>query len=372
MTGDSAGAQRLRRLERTIRRKLDARLAARRMWNSIPAIVQIVVAATTAYAFAHYVLGHAIPIVAVTVTISTLGFTRDARPRRVLELVVGILVGIALAETLRMVVGTGVWQIAFVLFATLLVARFVSPSSAFAVAAGVQSMLAMILPAPDGGVFVRSLDGLVGGVIALVVTALIPRDPRRIAQRDARVLMSTLKESIATVAGALRRADEPAAHLALERLRRTQSLFDNWSTSLDSAIAISRISPFLRKHTPTLREHARVLAGLDLATRHVRLITRRIDFLLRDGAKRPELGDLMSELGVGVAILGEALDDTDTFEQAAAHFTEFAHSLAPSEALPGAPVTDAILVHMLRPLTVDLLMASGLSRDDALATLPPV
>jgi len=184
--------------------------------------------------------------------------------------------------------------------------------------------------------------------------------------------MSTLKESIATVAGALRRADEPAAHLALERLRRTQSLFDNWSTSLDSAIAISRISPFLRKHTPTLREHARVLAGLDLATRHVRLITRRIDFLLRDGAKRPELGDLMSELGVGVAILGEALDDTDTFEQAAAHFTEFAHSLAPSEALPGAPVTDAILVHMLRPLTVDLLMASGLSRDDALATLPPV
>ena len=372
MTGEGARAQRLQGLERSIRRRLDARLALQRTWNSVPAILQIVVAATGAYAIAHFVLGHEIPIVAVTVTISTLGFTRDARPRRVLELVVGILVGIVLAETLRMVVGTGVWQIAFVLFATLLVARFVSPSNAFAVAAGVQSMLAMILPAPDGGVCVRSLDGLVGGVVALAVTALIPRDPRRIAARDARVLMSTLKESLATVADALRNADEPAAHLALERLRRTQLLFDNWSESLDSAIAISRISPFLRKHTATLREHARVLAGLDLATRHLRLITRRIDFLLRDGTKRPELGAIMSSLGVGVAILGEALDDRDTFAKAVEHFTVFAHSLAPSQALPGAPVTDAILVHMLRPLTVDLLMASGLSRDEALATLPPV
>jgi uncharacterized membrane protein YgaE (UPF0421/DUF939 family) len=368
----SGGAERLRKLERSIRRSVDARLAAQRTWSSLPAIIQIVVAATVAYAFARYLLGHELPIVAVTVTISTLGFTRDARPRRVAELVVGILVGILLAELLRMVVGTGTWQIAFVLFATLTVARFVSPSNAFAVAAGVQSVLAMILPTPDGGIFVRSLDGLVGGVIALAATALIPRDPRRIASRDSRVLISTLKESIATVAAALREADEPAAHLALERLRRTQSLFDEWATSLDSAIAIARISPFLRRHVAVLREHVRVLEGLDLATRHMRLITRRIDFMLRDGVKRPVLGALMSELGVGVAILGEALENRDRFPRAVEQLSEFAHQLAPTVALPGAPVSDAILIHLFRPLTVDLLVAAGLSREQALVTLPPV
>ncbi|MGV8969906.1 MAG: FUSC family protein [Microbacteriaceae bacterium] len=372
MTAEGVGAARLQRLERSIRRTLDARIALERAWSSIPAIVQIVVAATSAYVFARYVVGHDIPIVAVTVTISALGFARDARPRRVLELVVGILVGLALAETLRLVVGTGIWQIAFVLFATLVVARFVSSSSAFAVAAGVQSMLAMVLPTPDGGVFVRSLDGLVGGAIALAVTALIPRDPRRIARRDSRVLLSTLKESLATVSDALRLGDEPAARLALERLRRTQELFDNWSATLDSAIAIARISPFLRKHLPTLQEHARVLAGLDMATRHIRLITRRIDFLLRDGRARPELGELISEIGVGVGILGEALDDRAKFAHAGDHFAACAQRLTPADVLPGAPVTDTILVHMMRPLTVDLLVASGLSRDDALATLPPM
>ena len=51
------------------------------------AILQIVVATTGAYAFAHYVLGHPAPLLAATVCVSSLGLVRDARPRRVLETV---------------------------------------------------------------------------------------------------------------------------------------------------------------------------------------------------------------------------------------------------------------------------------------------
>ena len=52
-------------------------------------ILQIVVAATGAYVFALYVLGHPAPLLAATVTVSSLGLVRDARPRRVLETVLG-------------------------------------------------------------------------------------------------------------------------------------------------------------------------------------------------------------------------------------------------------------------------------------------
>jgi uncharacterized membrane protein YgaE (UPF0421/DUF939 family) len=367
-----AQAARLKRLERNIRRRLNVRSAVVRALNSMPAALQIVVAATAAYALAHYLVGHQFPIVAVTVTISTLGFTRDARPRRVLEVVIGITVGILLAEILLMVAGTGIWQIACVLFVTLVVARLFSPSNAFAIAAGVQSMLVMILPAPDGGVFVRSVDGLIGGVLALIVTALIPRNLTGIVKRDARTLVSTLTESIDTVVDALAHANEPAANLALERLRRTQMLIDDCTQSLESAIAIAKISPFIRRHLPHLLNQERAISRLDLASRHLRIITRRIYFLVRDGVERPAIAALFAQVSAGVTTLGMALEDPTKFGEARAQLEALARELDPLTALPDAAITDAIVVHVVRPLVVDLLVATGMTVDDARGVLPPL
>ncbi|RII96041.1 FUSC family protein, partial [Clavibacter nebraskensis] len=118
--------------------------------------------------FAHHVLGHDTPLLATTVTITSLGFVRDARPVRVLETAIGMTVGITLSEVLLLGIGRGAWQLFVIILATLLVARLLSSNAAFAVAAGVQAVLVALLPAPPGGVFVRSVDGLVGGAVALL------------------------------------------------------------------------------------------------------------------------------------------------------------------------------------------------------------
>ena len=332
------------------------------MISSIPAAVQIVVAVVAAYAVARFVFGHEVPLVAVTVTISTLGFARDARPRRVLETVIGILVGIALAEVLLLAVGSGVWQIALVLLATFLAARLISPSNAFAIAAGVQAMIVLLLPAPEGGVFVRSIDGMIGGIFALLVTALIPRDPRKLARGDTRALTAILTEATDTIAGSLRRADASAAHLALEQLRRTQSIIDDASTSLDTAIAVARISPFLRRHLPALHRQAALNTGLDLASRHLRLIARRIEFLVDDETPRPELAALLDRVGSSIRRLPDSGEE----------LAQLATELDPAVILPGADVTDSIVVHLLRPLVVDLLVATGMPIDEARELLPEV
>src|SRR5690554_4168832 len=149
-----------RRLERRLNRSLDARAALGRAAESAPSIAQIVLAAMLAWLIAHEMLGHPTPAIALVSTLTILGFNRDARPRRGLESAVGILVGIVLSEVALLVVGSGWWQLAIVLTVTLFVARLVSPSAPFAIAAGVQSILVMVLPAPDGGVFTRSIDGL--------------------------------------------------------------------------------------------------------------------------------------------------------------------------------------------------------------------
>ncbi len=255
-----ADADALRRLERRIRRRLDARVALRRAAESLPAIAQIVVGVAGAYAIAHWGLGHALPLFAVTVTINSLGLTRDARPRRVLESLLGILLGIALADAFALVLGTGLWQLVVVLLVVFLVGRALSPNPAFAVAAAVPSALVMLLPPPEGGPFERSLDGLVGGVVALLVTALVPRDPRRAALRDGRTLFSVFHESLRSIVDCLTDADPGAGELALGRLRRTQPLIDAWSATLDTALSVARISPWVRPYLPELRRHERVSA----------------------------------------------------------------------------------------------------------------
>lgn len=352
--------------------RIDPRSSWSRAAESVSPALQIVAAATAAYAFCHYVLGHSIPLLAVTVTISSLGFVRDARPARVLESAVGIVIGIAVSEALLLVVGHGVWQIALVLFVTLIAARLISPSNAFALAAGVQSMLVMLLPLPEGGPFQRSIDGVIGGAVALLVTALLPRDPRRLARRDARKLFQVVSSSLSSLVIALEKADEPAAERALERLRSTGPLIDGWGASLESARAISRISPFLRRHGPELEAQARMLHGSELAIRNLRVISRRIDFLVRDGVPRPQIASLVASLATSVTLLGESLEDPLVADTARVGLSAIAERLHPDLVATDAPVTDSVVVLMLRPLLVDLLTASGFTEEKACATLPEV
>lgn len=343
-----------------------------RVVDSLLPIIQIVAAATGSYAIAHFLLGHPTPLLAATVTISTLGFVRDARPARVLESALGIVIGIAVSELVLLLVGHGVWQIAFALFITLLAARLLSASNAFAVAAGVQSMIVLILPQPAGGPFQRTIDGLIAGAVALLVTAIIPRDPRRLARREAKRVFAVFTESLAALATALNSADEPAAQTALERLRATQPLIDGWAASLDSARAIARISPFLRRHGEELDAQARMQLGMDLATRNLRVIARRIDFLVRDEIARPAIGSLIASITTSVVLLGQSIDDPVLGDNARAGLTGIAANLHPTTVIGQAGVTDSAVILMLRPMLVDLLVAAGLDEAKARAVLPAV
>ena len=362
----------LRRLQRQVRRRLDARVAARRVWDSLPAIVQITSAVVAAYAIAHFGLMHATPILAVTVTINSLGFTRDARPRRVAGSVIGILLGVALSDGLSLLLGKGLWQLVVVLLVVFVVGRAVSSTPSFAVAAAVPSALVVLLPIPEGGPFARTLDAAIGGVVALLVTALIPRLPGRAADRDRRQLFSAVNEALGSIVDSLRDADEAAGELGLSRLRRTQPMLDEWSASLESALAISRISPFLRPRLPDLHRSARVLTAADLTTRHLRTIARRSYFLVRDGLPRPALAELIGQFATSIGLLGDELDDPQVAGAARSLLSDLARRLDPEAVMPHAHLADAAMVLMLRPLAVDLLVGTGMPAAEARALLPEV
>jgi uncharacterized membrane protein YgaE (UPF0421/DUF939 family) len=346
--------------------------SARRVIESAPAIIQIVLAATASFAFTHLVLGHANPIFSVTVAITSLGFTRDARPRRIISTAIGMITGIVLSEALLLLIGPGLWQMSVVLLVALTAARFLSGSAAFALTVGIQAMLVYIMPAPEGGAFIRSLDGVIGGATALLFTAVIPRDPRGLAIKDANKLFSIFLDSLDALKVAVRNVDVAIVDEALNRVRRSQPLVDNWRMSLDSAIAISKISPFLRKYRDELSGQVRLMRGMDLATRNLRVVVRRVDFLVRDGVARPYLADLFEQISAATHLLSEGLESADDLRESQELFVEIIHQLDPKKFGIADQIREASVLLLLRPLLVDLLCASGMSEDDARAELPQI
>ena len=346
--------------------------SSHRLIESIAPTLQIAIGVTIAYLIGRYALGHVIPLLAVTVCITSLGFTRDARPRRIAQTAAGMVTGIALSEVMQTAFGQGIWQMTAILVVVLLAARFLTASSAFALVAGTQSMLVYLLPPPAGGVWVRTIDGLVGGITALLVTALIPRDPRGLAKKDAEKLFELFLDSVSLLRHALTRSDVRAADATLLQVRKTQPLVDNWRMSLDSAIAIARISPFLRKYRDELRGQLRLMRGMDLATRNLRVIVRRIDFLLRDGEPRPYLADLFDQIEAATRTLRASLEEPGIAEQAQEEFVQIIHQLDPKRFGIADQLREASVLLLLRPMLVDLLCAAGMPEDEARAELPEV
>lgn len=327
-------------------------------------------AATASYAFAHFVLGHQVPLLAITVCLSSLGFVRDARPKRVLETAIGLSVGVALAEVLLVLAGRGVWQILVAVFATLLLARLLNAAPPVAVAATAQSAIVLLIQLPAGGSWARSIDGFVGGAVALLATALVPRDPRRAARRDADRVFAGLRRGFDDTARALRTADRRTASVALAELRDLQPLLTDWTTTVDSAVAIARVSPFLRPRLEELLAQRRLVAGVDLAIRSMRTIARRAEALVTDGAPRPELAELVQAVGSATALLGRSLREPAALEPARQDLLLIARRLDPRLVTPDASLTASMVTVLVRPVVVDLAIAAGVPADEVRAELP--
>jgi uncharacterized membrane protein YgaE (UPF0421/DUF939 family) len=253
----------------------------------------------------------------------------------------------------------------------LLLARLISPNPAFALTVAIQAALVQLLEAPTGGDFARVIDGLIGGLVALAFTALVPRNPIRLARADSRLLFATVKETLAKLREVLLTTDKLTADIALENIRQTQPLVDNWRSSLESAAAIARVSPFYRWAQKEIADQRVLFAGLDLATRNLRVITRRIDYLLDDQKPRPELAAVIGKTLIAVEILEQSLDDFSLRAKSQKYLSKLIRALDP-KTIGDAGLSDQVVFMQIRPMVVDLAIAAGVEPEQARKLLPKV
>lgn len=350
-----------------------------RVKSSVWKILQITLCAVGAYWVAEELLGHQGPLFAATSAMIALGFGHDTHLRRTVEVAAGCTLGILVGDLLLHAVGAGVWQAAVVVFISLTIARFIDSGTIFSTQLGLQSLLVVLLPAPDGGVFTRSLDAVVGGLAALLVALLTPRNPRHEPSRQLETLFDDLTSVLRECATAARTGDSTLAWHALVLARGTQKKVDALPPVLRGAREIATMSPAYRGQRGELKRIARVAEQTDLAVRNVRVLARRMASAITHGAvgtnDAEALSTFMDSLADAIAPLKGSVAETSAAarsraeHQARVDLADCAAQLDPREfGVTGMECESIVMI--MRPMMVDLMGAAGMEPEEARGYLP--
>ena len=330
-------------------------------------VIQTALAGALAFWLAGKLLGHATPFFAPVVTWVALGYSFDRSLRKVIELGIGVSVGVGLGEFLVNQIGTGAWQIGVVIALAALVARFIDGASLLVSQAGVQGIVIVGLPFLEGGgALGRWTDALVGAAVAIIVAALTPNDPRLHSRKVARDSLNTFAESLIRVAKSLRTGTEIDRRGALLMARSTESAIADWAASVKTALEATSLKASGRKYRPELMRLQQQQVLTDRAIRSVRVIARRT-LSLPEGAHVVELAELLDELARVVKQLAADVNNGNVSLTGQHLIGQLAARAIP--ALEGEDTEQnwqvQSLILVLRSAIVDIAEACGISPQES-------
>ena len=334
-------------------------------------IVQIGVGAALAWLVAHDLLGHALPFFAPITAMVCLGLTYGDRVRRIVELTIGVAIGILVGDLVVRWLGTGPWQILVVALVAMSVAVLAGAGQLLMMQAGIQGVIITVFVAGEGQALSRWLDGLVGGAVALVIAMLAPRRSTTQRPRERAVaLVAHLAEVLTDTAQSLRSRDLGRAGRALERARELSEELDDLRDSPAEAAAAARLAPLLnRADREDVVEVDRLIRPLDLAIRNVRVLTRRAEAAVEAGEHVPDTyTDMVAELAEATGSIHDALSAHTPLAAVREELVHLARRSTWSH--PAAALSAEVMRGQVRSTVVDLLVLSGMSLADARRRVP--
>jgi uncharacterized membrane protein YgaE (UPF0421/DUF939 family) len=334
-------------------------------------ILQCSVAAALAWLVATEVFGHGRPFfapIAVVICIGV-GFGQQ-RLRRVVELVVGVSVGIGVGDLLISTIGGGWWQLALVLGLAMTISVVLGGGTLVTLQAASSAILVATLLPPGGtGGLDRMLDALIGGLLGLAAIALLPGDPPEIVRRRGQELLGELGAALTAAADAITHRDREIAQEALRRAR-TQKAGDDYRDALRAAREIAAISPLHRRQRTMIERYTRATEPVDLALRNSRVLLRRTRAALTDDETFPRtLPVALLRLAEAAVALAEALGSDGELADVRER-VKSAVKIIDAEGIEHTGFSATVVTAQFRSIAVDLLQATGLSHDQARGFLP--
>jgi len=350
------------------RSRATVRSRARQLRLTAVPVLQTAVAAGLAWYAAIHVIGHPHPIFAPIAAIIALGVSLAQRLRRAGEMVVGVALGILVGDLIVGVIGAGAWQIALVVTLAMGVAILVGGGASVVSQSASSAVLVVALAPPQhGGIYyARFLDSLSGGVIGLLVGALLlPVNPIVVARRNANPLLEELSGVLRDVARVLLAGDSGGAERALGRARALDAKVDDLREAVQAGSEVARFAPLRRYTRAHLVRYVEAVDHLDHTVRNVRVLARRALTMLQQAEPVPvalpkalrglatAIDELRAELSQGVEPKASRRDVVRAVGDAN-------RALADAASLSGN-----VVVAQVRSAATDLLRASGLDREDA-------
>ncbi len=350
------------------------RQGVRRVRGAFVPNLQTALAATVAFAIAQFGLGHTAPLFAPIATYLCLGFTPNRRPRRVLEMGGGATLGILLGELMGENFGFGWWQVLVVLIVAPMVGRFIDRSEMLTFQAAMQSITVVGLSAATvvrPTALGRWTDALVGTLVALVYSFIVPSQVSVRPRRYAKNALVELSRTTQTLAQGLREADDERLKDVVGHLLVVQQIVDDGEAAQSSSMETAMLNPGLRRHRAELVELHRVLALTERTTTTVYMVARQGRGITAETGPLTEVADLVDRASRIMGFLAGSVGSFVPPKHARAKAIELAADLRPITAGDdGLGWRTAVLISLLRAVVVDLLQLSGLSRQEARAYLP--
>jgi uncharacterized membrane protein YgaE (UPF0421/DUF939 family) len=333
-------------------------------------ILQTAVAASLAWFLASVVLGHGQPYFAAIAAVISTGVVVGQEGRRAVELVFGVACGLAVADLLVVLIGTGTVQIGVVVALAMAVAWLLGGGPALVTEAGVTALFTVMLdPSTSGWSPERFLDALLGSGVALGVRAVFPSDPRHRVERAAHTIFDDLTGALRETATALRAGNLEMAEHALQKARETDARMNSFREALDAGYDTVRLSPPRRRALGQLALYARAADQLELAVRNVRVLARAAATTVREGGTVPEtLSETILDLAYAVESLAAYVEEPEHPVETRRFALEAAGE-ATAVLEERNDLRTSMLVGQIRSTAVDLLRASGMDTAEALEAL---
>lgn len=351
------------------RSSLSSRLARVRTkgWQ----IGQCAIAAGVAWLLAADVFGHPTPFFAPIAAVVCLGTSYGQRLRRVIEVTVGVAVGVLVADLLVIGLGSGWWQLTVIVALAMIAALLLDAGPLFVTQAAVQSIVIATLVPASGAAFTRWTDALIGGAVALVAATLVPAAPLRRPREQAALVVRRIAGLLRAAADVMVDGELEPALEVLADARSTDHLIRELRDAADEGLSVVASSPFRTRHRDDLRKMTQLVSPLDKALRSTRVLTRRTAVAAhRRRAVPASYAVLARDLAAACDQVADELAANRLPIAARPALHAIAEGTAQVERTTELSV-DVILAQ-LRSLTADLFEISGFDPLEASDQLPPV
>jgi len=334
--------------------------ARRRLHTRAFAILQTAVAALAAWYLSVLLLPDTRPVFACIATVIAIGASHGAHRQRATQLVAGVVCGLAVADVIIHLIGTGAPQLAIMVILAMSVAVLLNGSELVISEAGVSAMLLVMTGPSGGGGFSpnRILEAVIGGGVALAITLLFSPDPILPVSRAAQAVFGRLGRALERTATALDTKDAERAEQALEQARSIDGLLREFDDALATSRETVRTAPTRFGDREPIDRYDRSLGQIDLAVRNTRVLARHSLRAIRAGEAPVELRDAVNDLAGSVWALAASYDAPERAEEARTLASSAAVNATALGATGGLALAE--VAAPVRSAAVDLMRAAEL------------